>query len=412
MFNAKSKGGNSDGSFLNFTSTTNNTKPKGRNEIKNDNLDSEITSTNRTGKDENHFMTFSNTHTNNNTSKINTSNTNTPNANTPIFDDNSHSQYNSNKLEIEKLSSNNKQNIFNFKSNLDDNTLQTLNFITLGNLTKKIQRNYRTFIYNKKNKLKISNQFQSQGKISNNVNSKAALNNSFNSITNKSKNSIGNNSKKMNNNINYYAHKDNNYNIVNKSQRTMTIESHNEEVNVPLFNKKDKTNELIFSKNTNENEKSRFGVQIWNDNAKYIGLFQENKANGFGIFYHCDGDIYKGEFKQDRADGYALYYYQNGAKYEGYWKEDVQNGIGLEIWKDESFYEGEYLNGKKNGIGKYSWPDGSFYEGEWSENNIYGYGIYKFSDGRLYKGEWKNNMMNGLGTFVWGGSAKVYCGKK
>ena len=39
-----------------------------------------------------------------------------------------------------------------------------------------------------------------------------------------------------------------------------------------------------------------YGIQIWDDNAKYEGEWKYDKACGYGTFYHVDGDIYKGKF--------------------------------------------------------------------------------------------------------------------
>ena len=33
-----------------------------------------------------------------------------------------------------------------------------------------------------------------------------------------------------------------------------------------------------------------FGVQIWQDGAKYRGMWQDNRAHGKGTFWHADGD--------------------------------------------------------------------------------------------------------------------------
>ena len=166
---------------------------------------------------------------------------------------------------------------------------------------------------------------------------------------------------------------------------------------------------LMFNYVNDISDLNGFGIQRWNDNAKYVGLHVNGKANSYGIFFHKDGDIYRGEFKSDKAEGYAIYNYVNGAEYEGEWKNDVQQGIGIEKWKDKSKYEGDYLDGKKHGIGKYTWVDGSKYEGEWNMNNISGIGEYNFSDGRLYKGMWESNAMNGFGVLKIS-EDKVYCG--
>jgi hypothetical protein len=259
-----------------------------------------------------------------------------------------------------------------FKDN-DQYTKELITAVTINNCIKKIQLNFRKF------------------------KQKMLINNSINIKKSSKKNFYVSNS---NNPLAKSVSKSSNY------QKTVESQYH-EGSKVNLMGGRD----VHYSKNyKNSNTTSGFGIQVWQDNAKYVGLYENDKANGYGIFYHCDGDIYKGEFKNDRADGYAIYKYFNGAVYEGYWKEDVQNGIGVERWLDNSFYEGDYSKGKKSGFGKYSWADGSYYEGEWLDNNTEGFGIYHFSDGRVYKGSWKNNMMNGFGQFIWG-KEKVYCGK-
>lgn len=280
----------------------------------------------------------------------------------------------------------------NEDTSTNDNYKQELLFaITINSYIKKIQKCYRQFKQLSKKEFTSKSLKSIKSEVKKQTKNYFVKDNNYNSsMTRSLKNSYQN------------------YRLTNESQSNFNI---NEDVKLPMLSGKKGKNELLYSKNNiKDNSTNGFGIQIWQDSAKYVGMYNNDMANGFGIFYHVDGDIYKGEFKNDRADGYALYYYLNGAQYEGYWKEDVQNGIGIERWKDNSFYEGEYSKGKKCGIGKYNWADGSYYEGYWKDNNIDGEGIYLFSDGRMYKGEWKCNMMNGFGTFHWG-NEKVYCGK-
>lgn len=154
-----------------------------------------------------------------------------------------------------------------------------------------------------------------------------------------------------------------------------------------------------------------FGIQLFEDGAKYIGNHINGKASGTGIFYHIEGDIYYGEFYLDKAEGYAINNYFNGSRYEGTWKNDLKHGIGIETWNDNSYFEGEYKDGKKCGIGKYKWSDGSIYSGEWQDNFIQGAGIYYFSDGRVYQGNWHQNSMDGIGLMKFDES-KFYLGKQ
>ena len=65
-----------------------------------------------------------------------------------------------------------------------------------------------------------------------------------------------------------------------------------------------------------------FGVQIWPDGARYIGMWKENKAHGQGQFIHVDGDKYDGNWFEDQAHGYGNYYHADGSSYKGEWEFD------------------------------------------------------------------------------------------
>jgi len=69
--------------------------------------------------------------------------------------------------------------------------------------------------------------------------------------------------------------------------------------------------------------KHGYGVQVWQDGARYEGYWKHNKACGKGKFWHVDGDVFEGEWKDDKANGYGVYVHMNGARYEGYWKDDL-----------------------------------------------------------------------------------------
>ena len=49
-----------------------------------------------------------------------------------------------------------------------------------------------------------------------------------------------------------------------------------------------------------KNQKEGFGINKWNDVAKYIGYYRNNKAEGYGKFI-AGNDLYQGEFKDDAA---------------------------------------------------------------------------------------------------------------
>ena len=147
-------------------------------------------------------------------------------------------------------------------------------------------------------------------------------------------------------------------------------------------------------------KKHGLGLQIWNKDTFYFGIFKDNKANGVGKFI-SGKTKYKGEFKNDEENGFGIYS-NNNLTYEGLWNNDVQSDYGIEKWDDGSVYRGQYYDGKKNGIGIYMWGDGKKYEGEFVNNTFQGYGIYYFNNNNnyYYIGQWKNNKKNGYGEMI------------
>ena len=82
-----------------------------------------------------------------------------------------------------------------------------------------------------------------------------------------------------------------------------------------------------------------YGVQEWNDGAKYEGEWKNGKTNGYGTFYHPGGDIYKGYWKDDKANGRGKYTSSGGIEYDGEWSNDCQDGYGTETWNDGSLFK-------------------------------------------------------------------------
>ena len=143
------------------------------------------------------------------------------------------------------------------------------------------------------------------------------------------------------------------------------------------------------------------GIQIFPNNAKYIGNFLNGNANGKGKLIHPNGDVYDGDWENDKPNGYGIYKKIDGSMYEGEWKNDKKNGKGKEKWSDGTEYEGEYLEDKRHGKGVFKYANGSIYEGEFLENNMNGDGVFIFCDKRKYEGTWVNNKLEGRGVFTW-----------
>ena len=145
--------------------------------------------------------------------------------------------------------------------------------------------------------------------------------------------------------------------------------------------------------------KEGFGIILWNNKTKYIGILKNNRVEGYGKFL-CGNEEYKGQFQNDVASGFGIYSNGDEVEYTGYWLDNLEENYGYEKWKNGSEYKGEYLQGKKHGIGTYKWNNGCKYEGNWKNNEIEGFGIKYYNKNQVYIGEWKNNLKDGFGELL------------
>lgn len=51
------------------------------------------------------------------------------------------------------------------------------------------------------------------------------------------------------------------------------------------------------------------GEEIWNDGAKYEGIYKNGKKNGKGKFEWPDGSYYLGEFVENEIEGEGNYFW-------------------------------------------------------------------------------------------------------
>ena len=278
----------------------------------------------------------------------------------------------------------------------------------------KIIRAYREYIINKEEKLKYNTYLNINNNYIQDMNEEENDDNKLKHKKIKKVNflqDISNQNDNENNSLDYitdnngYSHNNENKdseriksNFI-KNRNKQNIRSKNHENLSDRLRNSVSSIKTFYTGGGTKDQKEGFGINIWNDEAKYIGNYKDNKAEGYGKFI-AGNDIYKGEFKDDAADGYGIF--NNGIiTYEGYWIKDLQQIYGIETWKDGSIYKGEYSEGKKMGIGVYLWPDGSRYEGMWENNTFNGYGIFYFSNDRYYFGEWKDKKKEGFGEFIW-----------
>jgi len=162
--------------------------------------------------------------------------------------------------------------------------------------------------------------------------------------------------------------------------------------------------------NKQTNVKEGYGQQIFQNGAKYEGLWRNNMPEGKGRYIYENGDYYEGDRMKGKASGQGTFVTAESDTYTGGWLDDLYNGKGIERRADGSVYEGEFKMGKKEGHGKFTWPDKSTYEGDFVQNTICGEGEYNSGDGMMYKGEWKDNKRNGKGEFKFP-DGKVYVGE-
>ena len=200
----------------------------------------------------------------------------------------------------------------------------------------KIIRNYRNYIKNKTTK---------EGLL---VNDYSNNNNSENEDKIKSYKKINflKNSNYLNDNNTLEKENDKNDNT--KGLKKIKYNKNFENISDRLKNSNASLRTLYIGGGTKD-QKEGFGINIWLDDAKYIGYFKNNKAEGYGKFIGGN-DIYLGEFKEDAESGFGIFTNEE-LTYEGYWENDKPETIGEEIWTDGALYRGEYHMGQKRGWG-------------------------------------------------------------
>ncbi|TNV86548.1 hypothetical protein FGO68_gene17393 [Halteria grandinella] len=146
--------------------------------------------------------------------------------------------------------------------------------------------------------------------------------------------------------------------------------------------------------------KQGFGIQIWPDGSKYVGLWLQGKASGFGRFILADGDAYEGSWLDGKAHGTGIYFYADGAHYQGEYRDGKKHGKGCFTWSDGATYSGEWQANKMHGYGVFRLPDGRKYEGEYSNDRKHGKGVFTYADGRRKDGVWQNGkqIRSNIGT--------------
>ena len=141
-------------------------------------------------------------------------------------------------------------------------------------------------------------------------------------------------------------------------------------------------------------EKNGYGIQIWDDMAKYEGEWKDNNFNGYGIYYFSDGTKYEGEWKNSCKNGFGELFLNEGKKYLGFFKNDKKEGFGIYFIKKNNFILNFWEKGKIHGLGKQIEENDINYQ-IWEENKI----IKENIDEIEFKESFGNKIKNYLQLF-------------
>lgn len=149
--------------------------------------------------------------------------------------------------------------------------------------------------------------------------------------------------------------------------------SQNLNQNCKFFKLKKDSKSILVSKRLLSNNNSFFGMKLYSNTSKIIGLFNlSNELQGIASYTNTKNTIYKGEFSKNILSGFGYTQSQSGSDYIGQWENNKRQGIGIEVWEEGGFYKGEFFNGKKEGVGSFYWKNGGNFIGMWENNMMNG----------------------------------------
>ncbi len=148
-----------------------------------------------------------------------------------------------------------------------------------------------------------------------------------------------------------------------------------------------------------------YGIYLYEDGVKYIGVFKSGAPSTQGTVYYTDGSKYVGKWSSQKRNGEGTFFTTDGLIKEGAWQNDnfigatksakgcvegnCQNGDGIYVYRDNTRYEGAFVNSVAHGKGICYYSDGDMYVGEWSNHNFDGFGTMYISDGTVLEGHWR-----------------------
>jgi hypothetical protein len=148
----------------------------------------------------------------------------------------------------------------------------------------------------------------------------------------------------------------------------------------------------------NNNMKSGFGIQVFENGDKYEGSWEHNLMNGQGTLWVLDEKKnlrrrYTGDWVNDKKEGRGTMFFNNEDRYDGFWKDNLQFGEGRMIYKNGDVYVGHWDNGKRSGYGVLTKRNGDHFEGNWVNDMREGQGSYFFAlKNKLFVGEYVEDL--------------------
>lgn len=150
------------------------------------------------------------------------------------------------------------------------------------------------------------------------------------------------------------------------------------------------------------------GVLLYENNNKYVGVFQDGLPHGLGTLFYPDGRRYTGEWVNGKREGGGVMVFSDGHLQRGLWRNNkmirpvqIEKSINL---SRKGCIKGNCVDGE----GTYVAYDGSTYQGAFQEGLFHGQGICYFMNGDKYDGEWFKGLFHGRGTMHFTSGKIVY----
>ena len=154
----------------------------------------------------------------------------------------------------------------------------------------------------------------------------------------------------------------------------------------------------------------------WKFSHCYQGSWENNIKSGFGIQFFENGDKYEGEWAGNCRNGFGTYWVKNDNKkllrnYTGHYLADQKHGKGTMFFETGNRYDGHWERNEITGFGRMIYTNGDVYTGHWVENKRHGYGVFTKINGDYYEGNWLLDKREGYGTYLFAANHKIIIGE-